>query len=377
MNIPIEVISPTDLLRRTAFVTMPLADLAGDRAQSVNSVSVSGGKHRVLAQIDRIDPDLPSRDVVSMLIDDVPGGGVKFGVPSANLVVSLEQGGAAPADPDLGVYEEPARVEMWSNRFRLHIHLPKEPTEYQGGAITSIQLDDREMLDPIKAEIGPHDHDPEKRLQVDRVRIANPPWSDEPWTEHLIFTEAWKCVKSGSGPVRAFANLESSPFTVDHGGVVYTCHLHRVVSIFHNVDYILDELYVTGRKDGATTGVPDQLSFAAHYFLKMNCGVFPPITRVPLIPDWFSIGATEIPFPGYGFAATVPCGRIDNPPIDYPNERSEHSAFSWDLGFAREARCVHLFKRRMPANVVADETGRAWFDLLFKSTRAKIQEAVK
>ena len=394
MTRTIGIFSPTDEWRGRAFVTAPLRELAGDDAAAVKRVRILRKEDRVPAQIDRIDPEFPAFDVVSMLLYNVEQG-MKKGKPSVIETIQLspvfeydepptgdEDEPLRKTTPDsvtieargLGVYVEyQNRVEMWSNRMRLHIHLPKEPTEYQGGAITSIQLDDREMLDPIQAEFGPHNHDPEKRLQVDRVRIANPPWSEAPWTEYLVYKEAWTCVNAGSGPVRAFANLRSSPFTVAHDGASFVCHLHRVISVFHDVDHITDDLYVTGRPSGKENEPPVQISFAAHYFLKMNYSVFPPITRVPQITGWFSIGASAHPWPGYGFAASVPCGRIDNPPGDYPSERTEHSAFSWELGFAREARCVHLFKRETPASIVSDETGRAWFDLFFKPAQANIR----
>jgi len=384
------IFSPTDEWRGRAFVTVPLGELAGVDAATVKRVGMWRGGDRIPAQIDRIDPEFPALDVVSMVLHNLRPGGASLGLETVQLSPVLESDDSQMGDEDqplreatpesltvkakdLGVYvEHDKRAEMWTNRMRLHIHLPKEPTGYQGGSITSIQLDDGEMLDPIRAEIGPRDHDPEKRLQVDRVRIANPPWYEAPWTEHLVYKEAWTCVQAGAGPVRAFVNLRSSPFTVAHDGPSFVCHLHRVISVFHDVDHIIDDLYVTGRPADNENDAPVQLSFAAHYFLKMNFSVFPEITRVPQIPDWFSIGASVNPYPGYGFASSVPCGRIDNPPMDYPNIRSEHSAFSWELGFARTVQCLHMFKRKTPAGVVADETGRAWFDLIFKRARANI-----
>jgi hypothetical protein len=374
MTRKIGIVSPTDDWRWRAFVTAPLGELAGDDAAEVKRVRIASGYDTIPAQVDRIDPEFPALDVVSILLRNIRPGGAKLGLETMELSPTFEYDQAEAGGEDLGVYVEgQTRVEMWSNRMRLHIHLPKEPLGYQGGAITSIQLDDRAILDPIRAELGPHDHDPEKRLQADRVRIANPPWSEEAWTEYVVYKEAWTCVHAASGPVRAFANLRSSPFTVMHAGTSFDCHFHRVISIFHDVDYIIDDLYVTGRPSGHPEEPPVQISFAAHFFLKMNFSVFPVITRVPQIPDWFSIGAGVHPWPGYGFASSVPCGRIDNPPIDYPNVRSEHSAFSWELGFAREVRCVHMFKRETPPGIVGDETGRAWFDLIFKPARAKIR----
>ena len=47
-----------------------------------------------------------------------------------------------------------------------------------------------------------------------------------------------------------------------HDGASFVCHLHRVISIFHDVDHIIDDLYVTGRPSGKENEPPVQLSFA-------------------------------------------------------------------------------------------------------------------
>lgn len=369
----ISISNPCEEARR-GIVTLPLVQVTGGDDARADRLLIRHDKRLVRAQVDRIDPGDPARDVVSIWIDDIPPGGYKVGNETVFLDVSFD--GPHDERDHPGVWVDGTKsVEVWSNKLKAYIHLPKEPWGWQGGAITSVQLDGREMLDAVAAEYGPHNHDAEKRLQVDRVSIANQPWDEAPCTEFPLYKGTWHHVASGAGPVRAFANVCSDEFTIEHGTSAYDCRMHRVISIFHDADYLYEELYVSGWPKAKPSEGPHALTFSAHYFMKMNCGVYPQITRVPQIPDWFAIGATTThPLPGYGFAASVPIGRIDNPPEDYPNYKTEHAAFGWNLGYTRHARCLHIFKRLIPPNIVADEMGRGWFNLIFSGPRARVTE---
>ena len=51
-------------------------------------------------------------------------------------------------------------------------------------------------------------------------------------------------------------------------------------------------------------------------------------------------------------------------------------AFSWPVGFGRTVRCLHLFKRGLLPEQMADETGRHWFDLIYNPMRGVVQQPV-
>jgi hypothetical protein len=118
------------------------------------------------------------------------------------------------------------------------------------------------------------------------------------------------------------------------------------------------------------------VAFAPHYFLKMNFDQRPTmrINQVPDIPDWFTITTDRVPLQAYGFAATDPCNRIDNPTHDYPGKDDKHSVFGWSLGFAKKVRAVHLFKRGLPPHESTADTGRKWFDMILKAPAVMVEE---
>ena len=159
---------------------------------------------------------------------------------------------------------------------------------------------------------------------------------------------------------------------MDEGGkkTTFDCHLYRVISAFRNADYLIEDLYVRGTPVGSTSAI--RLNFAAHYFLKMQFGDARRVSQVPLIPDWFAIATHEAPRPGIGFASTAPCARIDHPPPDYPNPEGKKAAFGWQLGYAYAVRCVHLFRRWSYLNDVESDTGRTWFEVIYRPLKARV-----
>jgi hypothetical protein len=366
--------NPTNL-SRPGFITVPAPELRGAGPRDTPfTILDEQTKTTYPTQLDRLHADDPSRDVVSVFIDNIPAHNQDTAQSDAMyLSVRLRQ---EPDTHSMSLVDEGPGKLLGNDRLYVYVFPPVGPFGWQGGAITSVRVRDgdrqHEMLDAMKAEFGDKDHDQEKRLQVDRVSIANPPWNDAPSTEFKLFEESWQVVGSGAGPVRAFVNLESPGFTFAYGDVEHRCHLYRVISLFRGADFVHDQIYVLG--EPSSDGKRRNFAFAAHFFLKMNCGMSARITRVPQIPDWFAIGAVQPPYPGFGSASSVPCGRIDNPPLDYPNYKTEKSAFGWGLDYAREVRCIHLFKRNTEPHAVADETGRRWYDLILKPPRASAVE---
>ncbi len=350
----------------------------------------------VRSQIDRVDPADPARAVVSMYIEDVPAN---FGVPplmfrpdyrsaqqaSGPVVLHTRREHSPPEPIDENDPAPKEKIELKNEYIHASVHIPKGPFGWQGGAVTSVRIYNREILDAFKAEEGWENQDREKRVQLDYVSVARPPWSKAPVERFALFDKDWRYVASGAGPVRAFVTIESPPFTVFHGpdglkesdaehngkydDVRYDCHLYRVISLYHRADYLVEEIYVRGKR--RSDGAPVSLSFSTHYFLKMRVGEPPPTRRIP-DNDWFAIGSTGAPFQGYGFAATVSVGRIENPPDDYPNEKEKWSAFGWAMGYGREVRSLHLFKRGLLPHQLADETGRHWFDVIYNPMRANL-----
>lgn len=387
----IGVHSYDDNYRRFGIASLPwsaVSPASGQRvtAAKVKLLDIPG--NRAYAQVDAIDPDDRSLDELTIYIAElIPGGGVDEGTQVCRLQLDYTIDDVTYTPDDIEDHRKKRRAsEEITKSYFLHfpeqghigayVYLPAEPYGWQGGAITSVQLDWGEILDaPAAEKAAAEGHDAEKRLQLDRVSIANPPWAARPSVEKLLYKEPWTFVAAGSGPVRAWVNIRSPKFGFDYEGedgnkTKYDCYAYRVISAFRNADYLIEDLYVKGVRPNGKA--PVRLNFAAHYFLKMCFGDARCIGQVPLIPDWFSIATNEAPRPGFGFASTVPTVRIDHPPSDYPNRAGEKSAFGWHLGYGYSVRCLHLFRRWRYPQEMMDDTGRTWFELIYKPLKARL-----
>ncbi|HKO55803.1 MAG TPA: hypothetical protein VJ276_07975 [Thermoanaerobaculia bacterium] len=103
--------------------------------------------------------------------------------------------------------------------------------------------------------------------------------------------------------------------------------------------------------------------------------LFPDIRAHPSSgADWLAIASHFPPHQGYGFATSVHVRTIANPPGDYPDPRTEHRAFSWELGPTHYAQALHLFRLHTSGSDLGDLAGRSWYDEIYKPLRARIIE---
>ena len=108
--------------------------------------------------------------------------------------------------------------------------------------------------------------------------------------------------------------------------------------------------------------------------MNADFSLYAEIRRHPVeIADWFAIAAGVQPLQGYGFATDARVGEVWNPPHDYPDPDTAHRAFSWELGAAASARCVHLFRTGMSAAELADSVGRCWYEYIYEPLRATLE----
>jgi|GEM_PF-3978437 len=382
----VTVRNPTNFPRH-GFVSIPWLPLTKNEISPESHVRVEyNGRPLARVQIDKIriasDPknDDASFWELCVFVDYMERGGYVEGNPIFLDVLFSEPGAPPPASMPASTPVPPPPkklpcvtvtsdgVELEGERIFAYLRLPAgipPDDNYQGGAFTSIRLNHREILDAFKAEEHPWlEHDPEKRLQLDRVLLPNDPLSEKPLTIVKLYDRDWEYVSSGEGPARAWVVVKSP--VVEYGS--FRANLFRVISLYADADYLIEDIFVRTTSENGEPQPEGRVCFAPHFFLKMNFDLSPlmTITRVPQIPDWFSIATHRFPNQAYGFAANVAAGRIDNPPRDYPRP-NKHSSFGWECGFtADRVRCMHLFARRIPPNYAADETGRKWFDLIYK-----------
>ena len=338
------------------------------------------------AQVDEIDPDDHSRDALSFILDDgVPPGADDYSLNSTFL--TLERGEPAGEPGPEVIVVGPQGLEegfkLVNDSLQIGFSLLPQPwgdlrNWYAGSAISVVYLG-KEILDPFLAEITWQEHDSEKRcMQIDRIRLPRPAWEPEGWQEETLFGKPYRLLHHSHGPVRACATVASAPFDYDFvnpltgrlGGL--ECRLYRVLSLFHQADYVIEELYVKGVPKDAPGASPVDLSFTARYFAYMDIGWFPAITHLAQIPDWFAIGSNEPPFPGYGFATDVHAAPVANPHPSYSDAEKRHKSFSWEIGMSRGAQCLHLFERGLRPGPLADSAGRKWYDYVYKPLRAML-----
>ncbi len=255
---------------------------------------------------------------------------------------------------------------------------------WYSGSATSVRLGGQEML----AIWNCYDwmgHDPEKRcMQIDRVQVEpHPPGTAAP-QEFPLFDRPYELIAESSGPVRVSITVASEPFDYGYYDSSKTwchleCRLFRVISLYANVDYVVEELFIQRKlKDNACRpGTVPSLDFSARYFACMDMGKDPQIYQFAGVPDWFAVGRPEGYYPqglhpGYGFACDAHvCIPLKHPVPDYHDAGRAHKTFSWQLQPCAEATCLHLPMHGTPAGFDA-RTGHLWYEVIYKPLKAQL-----
>jgi hypothetical protein len=391
MSAKLNVKNPSPWPRRGHVATpwQPISLRTGIAPEELVLRGPSGAPLR--SQVDPVDPGDPTRAMLVFLLDEeVPPGADDYSLVSASLEIERRAGGPMSApeperpvgDPLRGFKLVNGKLEIW---FNLQPDTGGDPSRnWFAGCATSVLLENRESLDAFRALFSWMDHDPEKRcMQVDRVRLPRPPWEDRSHQDEFLFNRPYFPLWHSSGSVRTCATVTSAPFTYAYSDPMtdqeqnLECKLHRVISLYHDADYVIEELSVRGKprkpaEEGQRSKIVE-LRFAARYFANMDIGLLPEVTRFSHVPDWLSLGCSSDPFPSYGFATSVHTTKIRNPPLDYPDSDpcQRCRAFSWELGAARVATCLHLFKRCRPAEL-SHQAGHAWYEHIYKPLRAEL-----
>ena len=346
-------------------------------------------------QIDNIDPNDPSQQVlVFSLAGEIEPGDDNYSAVSGR--VSLEQGESTSSHehaPKLVVCSngegDPRGVKLINNRLNIFLNLTPELEPYlpkcYAGAITSFQLDSKEMLDAFcSATDEPFFymyHDPEKRLQLASIRLWSPAWENHPFQQVHLFNRSYQLLSTSTGPVRACVTIASEPFEYPYmvpfaeNKYYLECRLYRTLSVYEDSDYLLEELWVKGQ---LSNNKSVDLHFEPHYFSNMDIGIDPKQYRFREIPDWFAVGypfdREEAPHPGFGFATDVHTASLNYPDPNFPNRAKDYRTFSWSLQPSKAAKCLSFFMWGHPAGF-DDQTGRYWHDFIYKPLRAKLKES--
>lgn len=388
MGFDLQIYNPSDY-PRTGFVTIPWQIVGGRTGIQPEELVLHGASAEapLLAQLDDIDPSDPTlKTLVFMLDREVDPGPADYSKPSYS--VSVDRGKPeAHVLPDLEVERADDKsaivVALNNNKLRVAFSLSPSPGDLGSGfsgSAPAVQLYGEEMLDLFRAPF-PQLHDREKRcMQINQIQIWNPAWEESPYRQIALSQKPYELVSACVGPVRTSITVTSGPFEYDyidpysHDRRSLVCKLYRIISLYAEADYVIEELFVKAKPDGSP-GNSDAitLNFIARYFCYMDLGFMPEIYRFPNIPDWFALGQPKgsvyEPHPGYGFATDVHTGPIAYPDPGFYDPETAYKSFSWELMPARRAKCLHLFMQGEPGGFDS-RIGHHWYEHIYKPLRA-------
>jgi len=395
MAVKLNIRNPSSWPRR-GYVAIPWQPIARRLDLASPHLDLRGPTGTSLAaQIDVVDPADRERDTLVILLDrEVPPGSDDYSQVVAQVEIKGGPPAAAglapqtapaigpehpPADPPRGFKLANGKLEIW---FNLLADTGDPSRNWFAGCATSVVVENGEMLDAFRqALFGWKGHDPEKRcLQIDRIRLPLCAWDERPHRDELMFNRPYTLLSQSAGPVRTSAAIASAPFSYRYRDPVtdkdhdLECRLHRIISVYRDSDYLMEELSVRGMPvTGGPGARPVKLRFAARYFAQMDMGLQPQLTRFWQVPDWFSVSCGWPPLQGYGFATDMHTTEFNNPPGDYyaadPGRRCR--AFSWELGAGSTVNCLHLFKHGGHEEL-SRHAGHAWYEHIYKPLRAEL-----
>lgn len=341
-------------------------------------------------QIDRIDPEDPTRDtLVLSLSNPIPPGSDDDALVSTFL--RLDRGKPqqiSVGEPNIEVVYgsdgQERGVRLVNNRLIVWFNLIPAPEDndrnWFSGSATSVQLDHQEILDPFLAAKGEWlGQDPEKRcMQVSELQLPGSSHPKSPYYQVSLFNHAYRLVSQSQGPVRATITIASEPFDYMGADPVtgrnrhLICELYRVISLYAGADYLIEELFVKGKPKAEEDRIGNTLEvvhlpFGLHYFAYMNMGQTQDIEQVFPVPDWFAVGSTAPPYAAYGLATNLHIEAIAHPYEGNP------SCFSWQLLPGQSATCLHMFMRGQPEGFDA-KVGHAWYELIYGPLTADIYQ---
>src|SRR5438270_8022396 len=186
----LSVCNPSDY-RRGGIVEVNWHKEVDATRQAPDRVTVTLDGSPLPAQIERIDPDDRTQDLLVFRIGTIDAGDADYRNGCATVVVT--EGGQHTTGPAIitaitnglkvvnGVIDAFLHYEAWFGA-----------ASWLGGAWTSIQVYGTEVLDSnyavnhwVRPPGTPHweGQDSEKRLQVDSIRINRPPWDAVPYDD--------------------------------------------------------------------------------------------------------------------------------------------------------------------------------------------------
>ncbi len=265
----------------------------------------------------------------------------------------VENRGFPRLETVVGPNGEPRGFNLDSGKLRVWFNLIPSPEDcnddwnWYAGSATSVLVNGKEMLeyfinDEVPLNFPPSwmRHDPQKRcIQIDKIQVwdkTNQVWS----APYNLFDQSYEFISSTIGAVGVSITVASTPLRYNEAKDNNQCRLYRVISLFKDTDYILEDLYLH-KVEGNLED--DELEFKVHYFTFMNLHFRRELIEHPS-GHKFVMMSCFAPYPAYGFMSNIIRGSgIDYPTRDFPQWPNRDNTFSWGLSPCKSAECYHRF----------------------------------
>jgi hypothetical protein len=315
----------------------------------------------VPAQVFQVDRDDPSHNFLLISLRDIPSEPEEVSKVIKSL--SMEKGeltiqnrGFPRLEVILGPNGQVRGVKLASGKLSVWFNLIPAPEDHENdwnwyaGSATSVLLNNQEEMleyftnDYVSTASQPYwmRHDPQKRcMQVDKIRVRDNP--QNAWSEpYNLFDRTYELISHSIGSVGVSITIASTPFSYNNGDKASQCRLYRIISLFKDADYLLEQLFV--RKTNINPGVTardNYLEFKAHYFTFMDLH-FRPIPMEHPSHKGFAMVSCMPPYPAYGFMSNTE-QNVNCPTEDFPEWPNKYKTFSWSLAGCQLAECMHRF----------------------------------
>jgi len=372
----------TSYYSRKGYITHDWEPIGSATGIEPNEVVVRDEKGNELpSQVDYFGHFGPPPALVFSLLNEIPQASEDSSATVSYVTIERGKPREWPNHPLLEVEEhggQARRVKLLNNSLEVQLELLPKPSESQGdwyaGAVTSVLLDGKEILDAFGAMLGLPDA--EKRcMQLDRLRLMHS-GGEISHRDFNLINSNYQLISKSSGPVRSVVTIASQPFNYNVAwspGQPHKCRLFRVISLYKGVNYVTEELKVYGTHEVEPPGGPaGPVAFDTRYFSYMDVGVQPHINMSGNRQGWFAISSKWAPHQGYGFATNAELSRVVHPDPDFPKNGNEEKSFVWRLKNCREARCLHLFMKDKPKEL-EPEVRRAWHEVIDRPLVARIE----
>jgi hypothetical protein len=349
---------------RGGVITVPWQPIAAATGYSPDGLKLTQDDDTELKyyQVDQIDPDNPAHDRLSFFLGKPLAPGPENYSRSSGFVTIEGIKGEKQRNEPVSEYKK--SIELCNMQLDARFNLTPESDGkglWYAGSVTSVRLEKCkedghrvEYLDYPTAQAEwlsrDREHDPEKRcMQLENIEIAHPNMEKGPFQRVYLFNQPYRVVSECSGTVRKCLAVASKPFYYNYGTPLagstapLECELMRIFSLYEDRDFILEELFINVKPPDEPVATKHlDLHFIVRYFTYI-CMDDPYLVRRESIPDWFSIA--DLLLQGYGFATDVHVVQVELPHSTYHDQHNRANAFSFTLGPATAANCLHLFSR--------------------------------